>query len=80
MFGLPVITNVTPELIKETECGVLVDYNDLQQIRSAVIELRDNLELRQKLGTNGRKAFEQKYNWGNMEKKLHSLYEGMIND
>jgi len=79
MFGLPVITNVTPELIKETECGVLVDYNDLKQIRSEVIKLRDNLELRQKLGTNGRKAFEQKYNWGNMEKELYVIYQNLLN-
>ena len=77
MFGLPIITNVTPELIKETECGVLVDYNDLKQIKSAVIELRDNLELRHKLGNNGRKAFEQKYNWSNVEKELYKIYESL---
>jgi len=79
MFGLPVITNVTPKLIKETECGVLVDYNNLQEIRSTVIELRDNLELRQKFGSNGRKAFEQKYNWSAVEKELFTIYQNLLN-
>ena len=80
MLGLPLITNVTQDLIKETECGVLVDYDNLQQIKSTIIELRDNFAMRQKLGSNGRKAFEQKYNWDNMEKKLYSFYDGMISD
>lgn len=79
MFGLPIITNVTPELIKETECGILVDYNDLKQIRSTIIELHDNLELRHKLGTNGRIAFEQKYNWSNVEKELYNVYHKLLN-
>jgi len=79
MFGLPVITNVTPKLIKETECGILVDYNDLKQIRAEVIKLRDNLELRQKLGSNGRKAFEQKYNWSAVEKELFTVYQNLLN-
>jgi glycosyltransferase involved in cell wall biosynthesis len=79
MFGIPVITNVTPELIAETQCGVLVDYNDLQQIRKSVIEMRDNLEFRQKLGRNGRKAFEQKYTWNNEENVLYKTYNELLN-
>jgi len=78
MFGLPVITNLTPELIHETNCGILVDYNDINQIRSAIISLRDDTELRNRLGNNGRKAFEQKYSWRIMEKELYKVYGGLL--
>jgi len=79
MFGLPVITNLTPELIHETDCGVLVDYNDINQIRSAVLRLRDDAELRNRLGNNARKAFEQKYSSRIMEKELYQVYDSPLN-
>jgi glycosyltransferase involved in cell wall biosynthesis len=78
MLGLPIITNVTPELIDEVGCGIKVEYNDLNQIQSAVIRLRDDLELRKILGEKGRRAFEQKYNWCIMEQELYNLYERLI--
>ncbi len=78
MFGLPIITNLTPELIHETNSGILVDYNNVDEIRSAIVRLRDNPELRKKLGENGRKAFEEKYNWNVMESKLLKIYEMLL--
>ena len=79
MFGLPVITNVTSELITETGCGIIVDYNNPNQIKNAIISLRDNDELRKTLGTNGRRAFEQKYNWSIMEQELYRIYDALLN-
>jgi len=80
MLGLPVITNISEELIDEVDFGIKVDYNNLNQIRSAVIRLRDDIQLRKKLGSNARKGFEEKYNWKNMEKKLYKIYEIFFND
>lgn len=75
MCGIPVITNMERELVdEEVRCGIVVDYNNISQIREAVILFRDNEELRKKMGQNGRKAFVQKYNWARIEKKLHELY------
>jgi len=78
MFGIPLITNVTPQLIKETECGILVDYNNLNEIRTAIINLRDNEDLRLRLGENGKMAFEEKYSWDIMEKKLYKIYDELL--
>ncbi|OLC93073.1 MAG: hypothetical protein AUG16_00785 [Thaumarchaeota archaeon 13_1_20CM_2_39_20] len=79
-FGIPMITNVAHELVDEIKCGIKVDYNDLNQIKTAIISLRDNKELRKRLGANGRRAFEQKYNWNNMEQDLHRIYHYLLNE
>jgi glycosyltransferase involved in cell wall biosynthesis len=78
MCGVPIITNVAAEIVNETQCGILVDYNNLDQIKQAIINLRDNPELRKKLGDNGRKAFLQKYNWSAMEQRLYGIYGKLI--
>jgi len=78
MCGIPVISNVAQELIKEVDCGVVVEYGNVDQIRETIIKLKDNPELRKRLGDNGRKAFLEKYNWNRMEQKLYEIYSSMM--
>ena len=78
MGGIPIITNLSPELVKEIEFGIVVEYGNIEQIRSAITVLRDDSEMRKRLGDNGRKAFLQKYNWSIMERKLYDVYENLI--
>lgn len=78
MLGLPVITNIALELIDDVDCGIKVQYDDLNEIKSAITSLRDNGDLRKKLGANGRRAFEQKYNWNAMEQKLFKIYDTLL--
>jgi glycosyltransferase involved in cell wall biosynthesis len=78
MCGIPIITNVATEIVNETQCGIIVDYNNINQIKSAIIRLRDNPEERKRLGSNGRKSFIQKYNWSLMEKKLYSVHDELL--
>jgi glycosyltransferase involved in cell wall biosynthesis len=80
MCGLPIITNISHELVNETKCGIIVEYDSLEQIKEAIITLRDNPELRTLFGTNGRKAFLEKYNWTKMEEKLLRTYQVLLND
>jgi glycosyltransferase involved in cell wall biosynthesis len=76
MCQLPIITNIAPEIVKdEVRCGLIVDYNDINQIKDAIVMLRDQPKLRRELGNNGRVAFLQKYNWRLMEEKLLNVYE-----
>jgi glycosyltransferase involved in cell wall biosynthesis len=79
MFGVPVITNVATQIVNETDCGIIVDYDNPEQIKEAIITLRDKPELCKRLGTNGRKAFLEKYNWNLMEHKLFVLYDTLLN-
>jgi len=80
MCGIPIITNISHELVNETRCGLVVNYGDVKQIEEAINSLRDNPEMRRLLGTNGRKAFLEKYNWDRMEEKLLKTYENLLND
>ena len=81
MCGLPIITNVSSDIIKdEVNCGLLVDYYEVNQIKSAIIKLRNNRELQKKFADNGRQAYLQKYNWKSMESKLSEIYEGLLSD
>jgi glycosyltransferase involved in cell wall biosynthesis len=80
MCGVPVISNVAPELIKEVDCGIVVKYDNVDEIRNTIIKLRDNPELRKRLGSNGRKAFLEKYNWNRMEQQLYEIYDSLLNN
>ena len=78
MCSTPVVTNVAKEIVNETNCGLVVEYNNAKQIKEAIIALRDNPQLCKKLGANGRKSFKQKYNWSKMEQKLYKVYENLL--
>jgi glycosyltransferase involved in cell wall biosynthesis len=79
MCGVAVITNISHELVKDTRCGILVDYGKVDEIRQAIITLKDNTQLRKFYATNGRQAFLKKYNWTKMEEKLYSIYDRLLN-
>jgi glycosyltransferase involved in cell wall biosynthesis len=78
MCGIPLITNVAPNIVNEAGFGIIVKYNDIEQIKDAIITLRDDIALRHSLGANGRKAFLEKYNWSKMECVLFKVYEDLL--
>ena len=57
MCGVPIITNITNEIVNETQCGIIVDYDSIDQTKEGIARLRDNPEIRKKLGKNERQAF-----------------------
>lgn len=77
MCGIPLITNMEVNLVDEIGCGITVEYN-IDQVRNAIIKLRDDPELRTQFGKNGRKAFVEKYNWNSMEKLLFQIYDNLF--
>jgi len=78
MGGIPIITNLSPQFVNEVGFGIIVEYGNIDQITTAIKRLRDDPEYRKRLGSNGRKAFLEKYNWGIMEKKLYDVYENIL--
>ena len=75
--GKPVIASNLPamgKIVKEAECGVLVNPTDIDEIAEAIIYLIKHQEEEKKMGENGRRAVEEKYNWDKMEEKLLKLY------
>jgi glycosyltransferase involved in cell wall biosynthesis len=75
MFGVPIITNIAEEIIQRTDCGVLIDNEKAGEVAKAITSLRTDPQLRRRMGENGRLAFQERYNWSAMEKKLFDIYE-----
>jgi glycosyltransferase involved in cell wall biosynthesis len=80
MCGIPVITNISHELINDTKCGIIVEYDNTAQIKNAIVTLRDDPSLRKSYGNNGRKAYLEKYNWNLMKEKLYNVYQQLLSD
>jgi len=81
MCGKPILVNKstsTADKVRKENCGLVVDANNIEEIKEAIMKLRDNPELCKELGTNGRKAYEQRYSWEIMEKRLLDLYNQVL--
>ncbi len=66
------------KIVEEEKCGITVRYGDVQAIKESIIRLRDDPGLQHEMGRNGRKAYETKYSWAIMEKRLIDAYNGIF--
>jgi len=79
--GMPIVCSDFPvwrSLIEETGAGLCVDPLDPKAIADAIQYLVDHPEEAKKMGQNGRRAFETRYNWDSEAKKLIGLYNDLI--
>lgn len=67
--GLPMAA-----LVETNECGLAVPYT-VEGFRGALIRLRDDPGLADRLGRNGRDAAVREFNWAAESRKLVALYE-----
>ena len=77
--GKPIICNkgtLAAEITDRLNCGLVVDFN-IKSISDAVINLRDNPLLCEKLGKNGLKAALDEYNWKVQKEKLLDVYNNL---
>ena len=77
MYGLPVIfTNfqVFEKINNEKQFGIAVNPYDAIEVKNAINYLLDNPKLCNKMGNNGRKLVEEKYNWDILEQRLFKIY------
>src|SRR5574341_480393 len=77
MCGKPILANKensTAYMVHEENCGLAVDAHNIEDIREAIIKLRDDPELCKSLGANGRRAYGERYSWEIMEKRLLKFY------
>jgi glycosyltransferase involved in cell wall biosynthesis len=77
--GRPIICTkgtYSGELTEVEGIGLAVRYDE-QALREAIIRLRDDSDLREKLGRNALKAAIVKYNWQKQEEKLLALYQSL---
>lgn len=75
--GLPVIISDTlrcSEIVREYECGVVVDPGDADAIAYAMAYLIDNPATAQAMGARGRHLVTERYQWSSEARKLTKLY------
>jgi len=79
--SIPVISSDFPlwvSIIESSQCGLCVNPLDPKAIGKAIQYIIDHPHESEKMGMNGRRAVEEKYNWSIEEKKLLSLYENLL--
>jgi glycosyltransferase involved in cell wall biosynthesis len=78
--GLPVIASNFPlwkQIIEGNQCGLCVDPLNPTAIADAIDYLVAHPEDAEKMGRNGQKAVQEKYNWGIEEQKLLDFYHSL---
>lgn len=78
--GVPVIASNFPlwrEIIEGNDCGLCVDPQDPSAIAKAIDYLVSHPEDAERMGGNGRRAVQEKYNWQVEEAKLLQLYTSL---
>ncbi len=78
--GRPVIANPVGDLgriVQETGCGILLPVVNSDTVRQAIETLRDPAQ-RAQMGSAGRLAAEQKYNWHAAETRLIQVYSQLL--
>jgi glycosyltransferase involved in cell wall biosynthesis len=78
MCGVPIITNLSREFVSNIGFGIIVEYNSREGIKKAIINLRDNPQLRKRLGSAGREAFLEKYNWKKLEEEVYKVHDDLL--
>jgi glycosyltransferase involved in cell wall biosynthesis len=82
MAGLPVVAPSFAEevayIVRETECGLLVDPSNPDEIAEVLDQLARDASLRRRLGENGRRAVLEKYNWEAEAGRLIQMYDELF--
>jgi glycosyltransferase involved in cell wall biosynthesis len=76
-----VVTNVggLPALVRNEECGLLVDERDREALTDAIVTLASAPERRAAMGAAGRARVEAELNWDAYGQRLVDIYERAIN-
>jgi glycosyltransferase involved in cell wall biosynthesis len=80
-LGLPVVVSDFPlykEVVEGAGCGMAVSPVEAGAIADAVASLLGDPEASKEMGRRGRRAVEEKYNWGVEEKRLLEFYGNVL--
>ena len=79
--GIPALANKDThfgDLVEEVEGGLTVNFDDVDDIAMKLEKLLSDRNLANKMGSNGRRAVIEKYNWASEGMKLLGLYSSLF--
>ena len=79
--GLAIVMPAYPlskDIILKSNCGVIVDTSDLQDMVAKVKYLLENPNVRREMGQNGLKYAKKHFSWYTQEQKLLSFYKWVL--
>jgi glycosyltransferase involved in cell wall biosynthesis len=82
MCGKPIIASdqsSLSELVRRENCGLVICYHEIGELREAIYRLKDDRELRIELGKNARSAYLRNYNWFTIEQGILDLIKILVN-
>jgi len=68
------------DIVKKENYEIVVPYGDVDAIKHALLTLKNDPDMSKRLWENGRRAYETKYDWGIMEKRLVNEYIILIDE
>jgi len=77
MLGKPIIVaknTSIDQLIGSLECGMVVNYGDIEELGEALEFLETDPDLRSRLGRNARQAYDSRFSWEICRNRLLRLY------
>lgn len=66
------------EIVRKYNCGMVINMDNIDEIRKAIIRLASNPDLCRMLGENGIKAACEVFNWDEMEHRLINSYSSLL--
>jgi glycosyltransferase involved in cell wall biosynthesis len=81
MCGKPILVNKSTSTafkVVKNKCGIVVDANNVEEIKKAILKLKNNEEFYKSLKLNARKTYDQQYSWKIMENRLLILYNNLL--
>ena len=80
MAGRPVLATkgtYSGDIVEKYDCGLAIYYTP-ESFKEALIDLMESPEKAAEMGRNGRRAAEEEFNWGVMEKRLLRVYDSVL--
>ena len=78
--GKPIVTTRRPlveAVIKDYRNGLIFEFGDHHQLASAILKLINDKDLRERLGSEGRRIVEDKYTWEGNAQKITEIYKNL---
>jgi len=75
--GRPVVCTDAPHnsMVKDKKMGFLIPYGDINILAEKIMKLFGDRGLAEKMGIEGRKEAEEKYNWDEVGRKYYEVYK-----